>query len=126
MRTGSNIAAPRINIYSSKRTGSNYDGTYRVRGSVEGVCLADAGYFENGKKASTIPVTTTPKLTRREFEVRARGRFSPEIRVYNVNGDVAVIPILPEQDDTPPSEGTPRPPLVGSGRNPGPASDFSF
>lgn len=109
VRIGSNISNPRVDLHSVKKSGPALGGIYKVTGTIEGVCLVDAGYFERGRKATNISVATTPKLTRREFQVRARGAFSPEIRVYNVNGDVTIVPIVqsaggapePRLDETP-------------------------
>ena len=67
-----------------------------MTGEVEGVCLQEAGYFEYGRKRGNIPVSTSANFRRFQFEVTAKPSERPEIRVYNVNGDVDYQSIFPE------------------------------
>ncbi len=97
---GRYLARPRVNLYKVKKSGGMFGDKYRVRGSVEGVCLVEAGYFESGRKKEEIPVAPGPSFHRFEFEVEVRGDRDPEIRVYNVNGDSAFARVEDELDDS--------------------------
>jgi hypothetical protein len=90
------IAQPYVNIYKVKSRGGVFDDKYRVYGSVEGVCLAEAGYFENGYKRESIPVAMRRDFGRYEFEIDARADRYPEIRVYNAAGDRQIVRINPD------------------------------
>ncbi len=81
------IAPPYINIFDVRKSGNVFSDKYKVKGSVEGVCLAEAGYFEQGRKVQDFKIFTTPIFERYEFEVTARGGRHPEIRAYNTNGE---------------------------------------
>lgn len=98
-RSGSYLARPRVNIYRVKPSGNMFGDKYKVRGEVEGVCLGEAGYFEYGRKRQNIPVATTRNFRRFEFEVTVKSSERPEIRVYNVNGDMDYVSIAPEAYD---------------------------
>lgn len=82
-----NIAAPYVNVYEVRKIGNLFSEKYKVKGSIEGVCLAEAGYFEQGRKVEDFKFQTTPAFARYEFEVTVRASKRPEIRVYNSNGE---------------------------------------
>ena len=84
------ISQPYINIYSVDSVSNEY---YRVRGSFEGKCLTEGGYFENDRKATSVQVRTTTNFDRFEFDLRVRADMNPELRVYNINGERAVYPV---------------------------------
>lgn len=96
-RSGKYLASPRVNVYRTKSSGNIFGDKYKVRGSVEGVCLIEAGYFEYGNKRDNIPVSTSRNFKRFEFEIAVRASEKPEIRVYNINGDMDFIEIDPQQ-----------------------------
>lgn len=83
------IRAPRIDVYDLRSRGNLFGDKYRVRGTIEGTCISEAGYFEDGRLVEKIPVNTTPEFKRYEFEVNIRGDSSrdPEIRAYSANGE---------------------------------------
>ena len=81
------IARPRVEIEEIKQTGNVFGDKVKVRGSVEGVCLAEAGLFEDGRKVQTIPINTVDQFSRYEFEVKTDLGEDPEIRVYTTTGD---------------------------------------
>jgi hypothetical protein len=81
------ISRPYINIARVRPTGNVFGSKYKVFGSVEGMCLVEAGYFEGGRKVSNIPVAPTRDFRRFEFEVTIRGDEFPELRAYTINGD---------------------------------------
>jgi hypothetical protein len=81
------ISRPYINIARVRPTGNVFGSKYKVFGSVEGMCLVEAGYFEGGRKVSNIPVGPTRDFRRFEFEVTIRGDEFPELRAYTINGD---------------------------------------
>jgi len=87
------ISRPYINIARIRPTGNVFGSKYKVFGSVEGMCLVEAGYFEGGRKMSDIRVAPTRDFRRFEFEVVVRGDEFPELRVYTINGDREVRPL---------------------------------
>jgi hypothetical protein len=70
-----------------KPTGNFFGDKLKVRGVVEGICLVEAGAYEEGRLVQTIPTLKIGEFRRYEFEVTVRGGRDPEIRAYNVNGD---------------------------------------
>ena len=94
--SGGYLARPRANVYKVKKIGNIFGDKYRVSGSVEGLCLVEAGYFERGRKQEDIRVAPVKSFRRFEFEVEARADREPEIRVYNVNGDRDIVSIEDE------------------------------
>jgi hypothetical protein len=90
--TGENLRylrAPKVEVYDLRSRGNILGDKYRVKGVIEGTCVAEAGYYEDGRMVEKIPVSTTPEFKRFEFEVTIRGDSSrrPEIRAYSANGD---------------------------------------
>ena len=81
------IERPRVEIEEVKATGNLFGDKVKVRGSVEGVCLAEAGLFEDGRKVESIPINTSDQFSRYEFEVKTELGNDPEIRVYTTTGD---------------------------------------
>ncbi|RMG40307.1 MAG: hypothetical protein D6719_11315 [Candidatus Dadabacteria bacterium] len=81
------MARPYINIDRVYQTGNFFKDKVKVRGSVEGICLVEAGVFEEGRKVKSIPVVTTRDFRRYEFEAVVHSTRMPEVRVYNINGD---------------------------------------
>ena len=93
------IGKPRIDLGRLKHTGNIFKDKYKVSGSVEGICLVEAGYFEQGRKVHEIPVATTRDFRRYDFQVEVRASRDPEIRVYNTAGDYDVVDIDPGEED---------------------------
>lgn len=87
------ISRPYISIARIRPTGNMFGSKYKVFGSVEGMCLIEAGYFESGRKVSEIRVAPSREFRRFEFEVVVRGDEFPEIRAYTINGDREVRPL---------------------------------
>ncbi|MBX7137170.1 MAG: hypothetical protein K1X83_04230 [Oligoflexia bacterium] len=86
-RQNSSWSSPHVDVQSVEKSGGAFSDRYKVSGTVEGICLAEAGLFENGKLTQRIRLRTAPTLKRYEFSITARLDDVPEIRVYNVNGD---------------------------------------
>jgi hypothetical protein len=80
------IRKPNIEI-SRERPGNEWNDRIKVQGTVEGQCLTEAGYYEDGRKVESIPLVTSGDFQRFDFDIKARGGRDPEIRVYNVHGD---------------------------------------
>jgi hypothetical protein len=80
------IRKPNIEV-SRERPGNNWNDRIKVQGTVEGQCLTEAGYYEDGRKIQSIPLVTSRDFQRFDFDIKARGGRDPEIRVYNVHGD---------------------------------------
>lgn len=81
------VRSPAIEVDKIKGTGNVFGDKVRVRGSIEGACIVEAGYYEDGKRVQPIGVNTTPEFRRYDFDLKASGGKNPEIRVYNVFGD---------------------------------------
>ncbi|MBX7145552.1 MAG: hypothetical protein K1X79_13965 [Oligoflexia bacterium] len=96
------LSHPRIDIYRIKKTGNIFGDKYKVRGVIEGVCLVEAGYYEDGRREDEIAVVTTPEFRRFEFEVRVRAdqERQPEIRAYNIQGDRDVYEVGTDEFDS--------------------------
>lgn len=92
------IGRPTVEIYDIDRSGGGFfSDRYHVEGALEGVCLIEAGVFEEGKKVRDIPIQTTREFRRFDFDVRADASNYPEIRVYDVNGQRDVYRLTPER-----------------------------
>lgn len=74
-------------------------GEFRLSGSVEGVCIAGAGYYEKGILQQPIPTSKTRSFRRFEFELTVRLEDKPEIRVTNVANDSQVLPVKAAKSD---------------------------
>lgn len=92
------ISRPQVEIDRVKQTGNFFDNKVKVRGSVEGSCLTEAGLFENGRKVEDIPINTINSFERYEFEVKTHLDEEPEIRVYNTLGERDIIEISGEAE----------------------------
>ena len=86
----SNLRPPRVEIYETSSKGGD---KVRVTGAVEGVCLAEANLYEDGRPQRPIAITTVDSFRRFEFEITTKLHRDPEIRVYNAAGarDIAHI-----------------------------------
>jgi hypothetical protein len=80
------LGRPTVEIGDVERSGGLFSDKYNIRGSVEGVCIVEAGVFEGGKKIQDIPVVTAREFRRFDFDVKASAGVKPEIRAYNING----------------------------------------
>lgn len=98
-RSAYGIAAPRVDIYSVRKTGNFFSEHYKVRGAIEGVCIEEAGYYERGRRKDTIPTVKSERFQRFEFEIKIRADEYPEIRAYNVRGDRDIYEIDPRRYD---------------------------
>lgn len=85
-RNNTRIKRPRIDIGDVRPSGGMFSGKYRIEGSVRGICVEEAGYFEGGrlKKAFNFPLSDNYR--REEFSVQVRGGKRGEIRITSVNG----------------------------------------
>lgn len=92
------LSRPRVNIYKVRRAGSMFGSKLKVSGSVEGVCLAEAGSYENGRPEDPIRVSPQRNFKRFDFDVYVKGDKNPEIRVYNTAGDSAVVRVEGEDE----------------------------
>lgn len=85
--TRDNLAPPKVFVYKVRRTNIPPYDRVRVSGTIEGACLAEAGYFERGHLEKKVAVKTTRDFERINFTVEVRPQVAPEIRVYNTVGD---------------------------------------
>lgn len=85
------LPRPRVEIHDVRRTGNVFGDKVKVRGVIEGVCISEAGLFEEGRLVRSIPTASGPRFQRFEFEVTTHLGYAPEVRAYNTAGgrDVA-------------------------------------
>ena len=94
LRVG-DVAPPRIYLGRVTPVGGPFSGRVRVQGTVEGVCLSDAGIFDGGRKVETISVRAQRRLQRYDFDVQVNAARSAELRAYNTAGDSDVVEVRP-------------------------------
>lgn len=97
MRSGY-VPSPRISIYKVKPTGNVFSSKYKIVGEIEGICLVEAGLYEDGRRVQNIPLRTTPEFQRFEFEVKGSPDNDPEVRVYNIQGDRDIFEVREPND----------------------------
>lgn len=98
-----NISRPRVEIDEIRPTGGLFSGKYKVEGTVLGVCVVEAGYYENGRLKEKIDIPLNDVFSRGSFELRVRSGQNGKIRVFTTDGqeDTAVI------DDEVSNQGSP-------------------
>lgn len=83
------LPSPRIAISEWQRSGNTLTSEVKVRGYIEGRCISEAGYYENGQLKERISFTEKPERTR--FPFILKGSLSPadkpEVRATNRNGE---------------------------------------
>ncbi len=87
------IAPPRIDLGELRPTGSLFSGKYKVEGSIRGVCIAEAGYFENGRLRESVEIPLSDLFSRREFKFKVQSGRRGEIRVTTIDGQENFIDI---------------------------------
>lgn len=93
------LPRPRVNIHKVRRAGGMFGSKIKVSGSVEGVCLVEAGSYENGRQEDPIRVYPRRTFQRFDFDVYVKGDKNPEIRVYNSAGDSAAMRVEGEDSE---------------------------
>ena len=78
--------APRIEVGKVKSSGGLFSGKYRIRGSIEGSCVEEAGYFEEGRLKERFQIPLSDRFQRQEFNIKVRSGRNGEIRVYSSDG----------------------------------------
>lgn len=91
------VAPPRVYLDKVRPTGNFFGDKVKVHGTIEGVCLQEAGLFERGRKVESIPVKVDRSFRRIEFDVKAHLDSDPEIRVYMTNGERDYVAIRPDR-----------------------------
>lgn len=66
---------------------------YTIFGTIDGVCLKEAGYYEQGELQKAINLTTSPYYQSISFTLTARKGRTPEIRVGTITGDGRSSPV---------------------------------
>ena len=86
------LALPRIEV--TKTFGSpTSQGSVRLQGYVEGVCISEAGLFKGGEEVESIAITTDPVFRRFSFDLTVGSGKKREIRAYNTQGGRATYPL---------------------------------
>lgn len=93
---------PYVNINRIKKSGNPLKDKYTVWGSIEGVCIVEAGYYEYGELKRNVSFRTSPGFGRYEFKFLIRKGKNPQIRVYNMRGDRNVHDIFDDRYDNRP------------------------
>lgn len=95
------LTKPKITITSFTRP-SLLSKTYHVEGYIDGVCVREAGYYENGERLIKFPLKTSRAYSKYPFKLDVKLENKPEIRAFNVNwGRVAK---MLEPPEVPPSK----------------------
>ena len=81
-----NYSTPNLEIHRSKTSGRLFSGKYRIKGSIAGSCIEEAGYYENGSLKQSFQIPYSARFQRQEFEVQVRSGRQGEFRVYTTNG----------------------------------------
>lgn len=98
-QSASSLGSPSITIQDIRESVGMYKGLFRVRGVVEGVCLADAGVYVDGKKRDDIRTSQARRFNRFTFESRLKSGDNAEVRATNSAGETVRLPIaLPKND----------------------------
>jgi len=87
------IPPPRISIERVRPTGNYFGDKLKVAGTIEGICLVEAGAVQEGRRVRSIPIQTQRDFRRYDFEVVVEQGEYPEIRVWAINGERAIRPI---------------------------------
>ena len=85
-----------INILSMEKTGPEKSDTYKIKGSIQGLCLADAVYFEYDRPIKKIPVVLRAKHAIFDFDLLIKANRQPSLRIYNIFGYLDTLQIDPE------------------------------
>lgn len=81
-----NYNYPRIEVDEVKSSGGLFSGKYRIRGSIFGACIEEAGYYERGRLVEAIASPQSGKFQRTPFNLRVRSGRNGELRVLSGNG----------------------------------------
>ena len=95
------LTPPSINISRVRDSETVFGYQVKIKGSIEGVCLTEAGLFENGEKTKNISVASSRNFKRFDFEVLANKNSKAEIRAYNTAGEKDVY-VIDNGDQTDP------------------------
>ncbi len=96
-QSASAIGAPSLTVREVKPSAGVYQGMFKVRGSVEGVCLQEAGAWKDGRRSQLIRVATMRRFQRFPFEVRAKVGEELELRATNTAGETVRLKVpLPD------------------------------
>jgi hypothetical protein len=79
------INAPRITVSQVKQSSSFKGGKYRVEGVIDGVCIREAGLYENGERIFKFPLTLSPFYKRYDFSFEVVSDKAPEVRAFDIN-----------------------------------------
>jgi hypothetical protein len=94
------IQTPRVNIISAKRQAPYFRGLVSVKGYIDGACIVDANYFEDGERVLSLPIETTRTYQRFDFSLTVPADKKTEIRVYNALNQRASVRINELEDNT--------------------------
>ena len=87
------IRPPRIEVAKVRDSGGIFSGKLRVQGSIVGMCVEEAGYFEKGRLKERFEFPYTSRFKRREFSIQARTGRQGKIRVLTSDGKEEVVEI---------------------------------
>ena len=80
-----NRPKPRIGITQITQSSALRGGKYIVEGIIDGVCLKEAGLYQNGERVIVFNLTTTRIYKRYPFKIEVHVDDKPEIRAFDIN-----------------------------------------
>ena len=94
-----NDAQRRCQEINPRRPDFNIRGVYpsgreaEVSGTLEGECIDEAGYYEDGRLRERISFPFADRMERRDFRVRIDPNSRGELRAYTKGGEREVLPV---------------------------------
>ncbi|MCO6431438.1 MAG: hypothetical protein J5J00_11305 [Deltaproteobacteria bacterium] len=87
---------PQIKLNSNKDAGYLKQGRYVAKIMISGMCLRNAGYFEDGKLIQPLEIPISTQYGTYSFTVTYRVDAKPEIRLYPISGTRIAFKLAPE------------------------------
>ena len=80
------LRVPEIEIEDVDSTGGLFSGKYRIKGSIMGACIEEAGYFEKGRLKQSFDYPFSDRYKRENFRIKVRSGKRGEIRILSYDG----------------------------------------
>lgn len=106
-RRSYDLRRPQIEISDMRPSGGLFSGKYKLRGSIRGNCIEEAGYYENGRLKEKIQVPLSDRFQRQEFSLSVRSGRDGEVRAFNTRGDEDSVEIDRQIQSDSSSQGNP-------------------
>lgn len=96
------LSKPIVRIKSIRSVDRYAPKEFKVGGTIEGICIVEAGYYEDGERVFELPVSVSRQYRSYSFAFDFHAEKSPQIRVIGVNG-VRTIKVLDPSEKPEPS-----------------------